>query len=295
MNAQALTETAPGVGTVATRGASLKRGLHAFLEEIDAPIASFFSSCVRCGLCAQACLFYTETKDPRYTPIHKLEPLRRMWRQEYTFWGKLAKRVGLAKPVTDDELAAWSELVYDSCTLCGRCSRVCPVGNDIVYMVRRMREGMAAAGHAPAGLIRATRNAVVNGSPMGVKLATLEAQIRHVEKETGLKVPIDRVGAEYLAIFSSMEVVNYPEYITALVLIFKEAQVSWTISSEAFEATNAGIQIGQSDLAAELLSRIVKAAEKLRVKTVIGPESVMRISHCVGKDRIFSSGPIPFR
>jgi Fe-S oxidoreductase len=272
MSTPALADTAPGGATVALRGASLERGLHAFLEEIDAPIASFFSSCVRCGLCAHACLFYTETNDPRYTPVHKLEPMRRMWRQEYTFWGKLAKRAGLAKPVTDDELAAWSELVYDSCTLCGRCSRVCPVGNDIVYMVRRMREGMAAAGHAPDGLIRATRNSVIQGSPMGVKLATLEAQIRHVEKETGCKVPIDQVGAEYLAVFSSMEVVNYPEYIGALTRIFTQAGASWTVSSEAFEATNAGIQIGQSDLAAALLSRVVKAAEKLKVKTVIGPE-----------------------
>lgn len=272
MSAQTLTQPKPGASAVARRGASLERGLHAFLEEIDTPIASFFSSCVRCGLCAHACLFYTETNDPRYTPIYKLEPLRRMWRQEYTFWGRLAQRVGLARPVTDDELAAWSELVYDSCTLCGRCSRVCPVGNDIVYMVRRMREGMAAAGHAPVGLIRATRNAVTSGSPMGVKLATLKAQIRHVEQETGVKIPLDQAGVEYLVILSSMEVVNYPEYLAALARIFVQAGVSWTIASEAFEATNAGIQIGQSDLAAELVSRIVKAAEALKIKTVISPE-----------------------
>ncbi|WP_419583121.1 hypothetical protein [Thiolapillus sp.] len=44
----------------------------------------FFSSCVHCGLCAQACLFYTETCDPAKTPIHKLEPMRRLWEQEYT-------------------------------------------------------------------------------------------------------------------------------------------------------------------------------------------------------------------
>lgn len=273
MSASTLADPPAGaIPDVPPRGARLERGLHAFLEEIDAPIASFFLSCVRCGLCAHACLFYTETGDPRYTPIYKLEPLRRAWSQEYTFWGKLAKRLGLTKPITDQQLAAWSELVYDSCTLCGRCSKVCPVGNDIVYMVRRMREGMAAAGHAPPGLIHATRNSIINGSPMGVKLATLEAQIRHVEKDTEIKVPLDQVGAEYLAIFSSMEVVNYPEYIAALTRIFAKAGVRWTISSEAFEATNAGIQIGQSDLAAELVSRIVKAAEKLKVKTVIGPE-----------------------
>ncbi|WP_419583319.1 4Fe-4S binding protein [Thiolapillus sp.] len=45
--------------------------------------------------------------------------------------GRIRKWLGLAKPVTDGELARWSELVYQNCTLCGRCSMVCPVGNDI--------------------------------------------------------------------------------------------------------------------------------------------------------------------
>ena len=58
--------------------ASLQKGINALKEVIDAPVASFFASCVHCGLCAEACLFYTETDDPKYTPIHKLEPLRRV-------------------------------------------------------------------------------------------------------------------------------------------------------------------------------------------------------------------------
>jgi Fe-S oxidoreductase len=41
--------------------ATLERGLQAFREQIDAPVAAFFSSCVHCGMCAEACLFYTET------------------------------------------------------------------------------------------------------------------------------------------------------------------------------------------------------------------------------------------
>jgi Fe-S oxidoreductase len=157
--------------------ASLDRGLNAFKEQIDAPVAAFFSSCVRCGLCAEACLFYTETDDPKFTPIHKLEPLRRVWKQEYTFWGRYARAFGLSKPVTDEELTDWETLVYDSCTMCGRCSMVCPVGNDIAYMIRKMREGMAAAGHAPEGLIGATKRAVEIGSPMGVKLPALQAGV----------------------------------------------------------------------------------------------------------------------
>jgi len=253
-------------------GASLERGIHAFKEAIDAPVASFFSSCVRCGLCSKACLFYTETEDPKYTPIHKLEPLRRVWRQEYTFWGRLASALGLSKQLTDADLEAWETLVYDSCTLCGRCSMICPVGNDITYMIRKMREGMAASGHAPPGLIGATRRAVTIGSPMGVKLPALQAQIRHVEKETGLSVPVDVEGADYMLLLSSMEIMNFPEFIGAIARIFDKAGVSWTISSEAFEATNSGIQIGVSEIAAELVQRVVDAAGKLKVKNVISPE-----------------------
>ena len=253
-------------------GATFERGYNTLKEQIDAPVAAFFSSCVHCGMCAEACLFFTETSDPRYTPIYKLEPLRKVWKQEYTFWGKLTKALGIAKPLTDKDLADWETLVYDGCTLCGRCSMVCPVGNDLAYMIRKLREGMAASGNAPEGLIGATKRAITIGSPMGVKLPALQAQIRGVEAETGLKIPVDVENVDYMLLLSSMEIMNFPEFIGAVGKIFDKAGVSWTISSEAFEATNSGIQIGVSDLAAELVQRIVDAAEKLKVKNVISPE-----------------------
>jgi Fe-S oxidoreductase len=252
--------------------ASLSKGINAFKEVIDAPIASYFSSCVHCGLCADACLFYNETGDAKYTPIHKLEPLRRVWKQEYTLLGKLGKMLGLGKAVTDAELTEWEPLVYDSCTLCGRCSLVCPVGNDITYMIRKMREGMAASGHAQEDLIAATTRSITIGSPMGIKWPAVLAQIKHVQAETGIEVPVERAGADYLVLMSSMEIINFPEYLSALSRIFKQSGVTWTLAQDAFEATNSGIQIGASDLAREIVSRIVVAAERLQVKCVISPE-----------------------
>ncbi len=251
---------------------SLQRGLEAWKEEMDAPLAAFFSSCVHCGICAEACLFYTETGDPKYTPIHKLEPLRRFWHQEFTLFGRLLKMVGLSKEITDAELAAWEPLVYDSCTLCGRCSQACPMGNDITYMIRKMREGFAASGHVPPGMVGAAGRAVRIGSPMGVKLSALQAQIGHIEQESGLKIPVDVQGADYMALLSSMEIMNFPEYLEALARIFEQAGVSWTLCSEAFEATNSGVQVGSKDIARELLQRVVDGAEKLGVKCVISPE-----------------------
>ena len=251
---------------------SLERGLRTFKEQIDAPIASFLNSCVRCGMCADACLFYQTTGDPKYTPIHKVEPLRRAWKQEYTFWGRFAKALGVSKPITDEELSEWQELLYDSCTLCGRCSLVCPVGNDIAYMIRKAREGMVAAGHAPQGLKTASINSIEAGGPMRITLETFKKKCAEAEQETGLKIPFDVEGADYLLIMSSSEIMQFHEFIGAVAKIFKQANVSWTYSSEAFEATNSGIQIGSSDIAAELVERIVNAAEKLKVKAVISPE-----------------------
>jgi Fe-S oxidoreductase len=253
-------------------GLSLERGLDALRAEMDAPVAAFFSSCVHCGLCAQACPFYTETGDPKYTPIKKLEPLRLLWKAEYTLWGRLMSTLGMAKKVDDAMLAEWEPLLYDSCTMCGRCSLVCPVGNDLQYMIRKTREGMVASGHAPEGLIGAASRAVHTGSPMGLKWKTLEVQIKHVESSTSLEVPVDKEGVDYLALLSSMEIINFPEYLEAITRIFDHAGVSWTLSTDCFEATNAGIQIGGKDIAALLVQRIVDAAVKLRVKRVISPE-----------------------
>jgi len=252
--------------------ATFERGYNAFKENIDAPIAAYFQSCVHCGMCAEACLFFTETNDPKYTPIHKLEPMRKVWEQEYTLWGKLLSMVGLNRKLTDEDLTEWEELLYNTCTLCGRCSMVCPVGNDIVYMIRKAREGMAAAGHAPKGQVGAAKRAITIGSPMGVKLPALQAQIRHIEKDTGMTIPMDLQDADYMILMSSMEIMNFPEYLEAVARIMQQAGKTWTIASNAFEGTNTGIQMGASDIARELVGRIVKAAEELNVKTVVSPE-----------------------
>jgi len=178
--------------------ASLEKGINALRAEIDSSVAAFYSSCVHCGMCADACLFYTETGDAASTPINKTEPLRRIWKSEFTLVGRIGKMLGLTKPVDEKLLTGWETLVYDNCTLCGRCTMVCPLGLDITLMIHKTREGMAAAGHAPEGLIGATTRAVTVGSPMGVKLPALQSQIKHVEENTGQTIPMDVEGAEYL-------------------------------------------------------------------------------------------------
>jgi Fe-S oxidoreductase len=250
----------------------LEAGLKVLRAEMDKKVMSFFSSCVHCGICAESCLFYTETGDPRYTPIYKTEPMRKLWKNEYSFWGKLATKLGISEPMTEADLSDWEELVYDGCSMCGRCSMVCPVGVDISMVIFKVKHALAIAGFSPEGLVGATQRAVEIGSPMGITMKAVLATIKHAEANTGLKIPLDVEGADYLALLSSNEIALYPEYLEALAQIFDHAGVSWTLSSAAYEATNAGLQIGNKAIAGQLVQRVVDGAAKLKVKNVISPE-----------------------
>ncbi len=251
---------------------SLANGLDALRGQIDAPVAAFLSSCVHCGLCAEACLFYTETGDPKYAPIRKLEPLKRLWRREFTLAGRLAAWLGLSRQLTDADFAEWEELVYDSCTLCGRCTMVCPVGNDLTAMIRKLREGMVAAGHAPDGLKAASKRALTEIGPTGVGVHTVRKLVEAQSREGGITIEMDKEGADWLVTISSIEFIAFPEVLAALAKIFKKAGATWTIASDAYEATNVGVQIGSADVARAIVQRTVDAAHRLKVKGVVTPE-----------------------
>jgi len=200
---------------------SANKAVDAFLHQIDASIASYLEACVHCGECAEACHFYEVTRDPRYTPTYKLRPMVRAYKRHLAPFSGLRRAFGLApSEVTVEELREWAPLVYDSCTMCARCTLVCPMGIDIATSIRRMREGMVVAGVAPEGLVNASNKALETGSPLGVGLKALKKQISDQEEETGIPVELDKQGADYLVILSAMEVLGFPEIIGALARIF---------------------------------------------------------------------------
>jgi Fe-S oxidoreductase len=252
---------------------SASAAIETFVNNIDASAAAYLDACVHCGQCAQACHFFETTGDVRYTPVWKLEPMRRVYKRHKAPLSGIKKMFGLVPDeVDEDMLKEWEDLLYDSCTLCGRCTIVCPMGIDIAGLVRKSREAMVAAGLVPEGLTGAAQRVLEIGSPLGIKPETLAKIVAEQAEEVGIPIELDKVGVDYMIILSAMEILNFYEVIGALARIFKQAGITWTISTEAYEATNVGIQMGDKEIAKTLVQRIVDAAEKLQVKYVVSPE-----------------------
>ncbi len=109
---------------------STEQALNTFVKDTGGWVASQLEACTRCGMCAEACHFYQATEKPEYSPVWKFEPLRRAYEQRFTFAGRLKLALGLDRTISNEDLAAWSEIDFTACTLCNRCSMVCPMGID---------------------------------------------------------------------------------------------------------------------------------------------------------------------
>ena len=149
-----------------------------FLDKISWDVATELESCIHCGLCAEACHFYLGTKDPKYTPIHKLDLMKRVYRREMSPLRWLHRVY--TPDITKQDLDDWQELVYDSCTECGRCSFVCPMGIHIAEMVGVNRMAFAEAGMIPAELRAMQQGQAAQGTIFDANVDVLKDRIEEV-------------------------------------------------------------------------------------------------------------------
>jgi len=238
-----------------------------FLALNSGNIAAYLEACVHCGQCATACHFYEVTGDPKYTPAYKLFPMARAHKRNKWPW----RWFGGPK-ITEEDLQEWEELLYDSCTMCGRCTQVCPMGIDIASIVAASRQAFAAAGRGPKDLFETAENVREKGSPLGVTPAVFDGRIEWLEDDYEVDIPLDKKNADVLLTVSSIELMKYPKSIVAMARLLNQAGVNWTFSSKGYEATNFGFLAGKSDIAKLAITRLVEAAEELGTKIMVIPE-----------------------
>ncbi|MGB5452687.1 MAG: (Fe-S)-binding protein [Sedimenticolaceae bacterium] len=249
-----------------------KRVEHAkaiFSERLEASSATHLESCVHCGLCAEACQFYIETEDPELTPIHKLDLLKRYYRREKAPLRWLHRL--FEADITEADLEATQGLVYESCTECGRCGLVCPMGIDIAAMVHITREGLAHAGLIPAGLRAVEQEQGSRGTVFGVGPEQLR-QAADELRAKGHDVPIDKEKADVLVLSSTIDILLFKDALEATVKVMNHLGVDWTIHTCAFEGANFGLLSGYSEVQKSASERITSQAIALGAKLVIVPE-----------------------
>jgi Fe-S oxidoreductase len=250
--------------------------VQAAVEKMEALIgghlAAYLDACVHCGQCAQACHFHEATQNPRHTPALKLQPMTRVYRRSKDPFAGLRKALGWASEITEADLRDWEPLIFDTCTMCARCTVVCPMAIDIASVVAATRQAFVAAGLGPPDLLQAADNARDKGSPLGVTPEVLEDRVEWLADDNDVEIPLDKDKAEVLLTLSSIEMMKYPDSVVAMAKLLNAAGIDWTLSSKGYEATNFGVLSGKADIAKIMVKRIADAAEAVGAKTVVVPE-----------------------
>lgn len=211
-----------------------------------------FANCLACGMCTAAC---------PYSDVHDEMDPRKFVRMCL---------LGLKDEVFNDNFI-WK------CNMCGRCTMLCPMQVDIAGLVRTLRGNFGLT--APGTLQDVVENQVKTGNQMEVTkedyLETLEWMEEELQEEIddpGAKIPVDKVGADFLFLWDPREIKYYPLDVQSIAKIMHAAGANWTCSSEYWDATHYGLFNGDDKVSKILLKRIAEQVKRLKVKYVVVTE-----------------------
>ena len=239
------------------------------VSKLDSRSAMELETCIHCGMCSEACHFYEATQDAKYTPIHKVHLVRSVYRRELSplrWFNRL-----FIREITAEELSEWQELLFNSCTECGRCDLICPMGIQITSGIRLGRQALAAADLMPPELRALNDEQTRENTLLGVGTDELHEAVRELDSQ-GIVVPLDRPKADVMLLTTVSDLLLYRQSFAAIARILDKLGLAWTIRSEAFEASNFGLLSGSEDSQMLMAKRVTDAARACGAKLVIVPE-----------------------
>ena len=221
--------------------------------------------CAHCGMCADSCFLYLiNDQDPKQVPAYKIQ----------STLGEIVKRKG---KVDNDFMHMVMETAWAKCTCCNRCGMYCPHGIDMGIMFGYVRGLCYQQGFVPwemkigAGMHRVYR------AQMDVTdedfVETFEWMVEEYEEDyPGLKVPVDKEGADILYTVNAREVKHYPEDLAEAAILFHLAGENWTVPTSGWEQTSLAMFAGDWAACKMQVEHVYAAMERLKPKRMVGTE-----------------------
>ncbi|SHI65383.1 (Fe-S)-binding protein [Desulfofundulus thermosubterraneus] len=242
------------------------------------PYTLSLDTCMKCGTCAEVCPVYQATgRKEIYHPVYRTDMLRKIYKRYFTLPGKLFPWLVGAEDLTEEKLNALAENVY-RCTICRRCSYVCPVAIDNGVIVREARKIFDAIGIAPDELKKkGTRLQLQAGNATGMPAVAFLDMVEFLEDEIEetrgyrIKIPVDKEGAEFLLMHNAGDYLAFAETVMGAAEVMHAAGVDWTLNSPNTginDAVNYGVFYSDVEFSAVIKAH-VETARKLGIKKLV--------------------------
>ncbi len=250
--------------------------------------------CTHCGWCIEACHIYLATRDPALSPVAKTEHVRRVLRRSHDWLSRVFPFWTGARDLTEGELDRWVELAYRNCTLCERCVINCPMAVETPQIMAAVRGTLTALGKAPEILEQLADAALAREEAADVLRDIYLEQIKGLEKEVQEKlgdaearIPVDEEADMLYVPLSGAHTMVPPA------IFFNAAGASWTMS--LFEVSNYGVFLSDIPRAKRITERILKEAERLKVKEIVVGECGHAYAALKWEAPKWFGGPLKFK
>jgi Fe-S oxidoreductase len=243
------------------------------------PLMLSMEYCAKCQTCADACpAFEMSGRKDIYRPTFRADVLRKIAKKYLSPGGKILPGFrGHDIDLNWETIARLAELSY-RCTLCRRCTSVCPVGVDNGLMNHELRKifsqemGIAGPEIHEKGSVKHLKF----GSSTGMTKAAIADIIEYleddIEEKTGksIKIPLNKKGAEILLIHNAGEFMAWPENPMSFAILFDAAGIDYTLSTEltGYDGVNYGLWYDDVQFARVALKHL-EIARDLGVKKIV--------------------------
>ncbi len=232
-------------------------------SETGSRLKAYLKTCVRCGLCSDACHFFLSfDRDPAYSPAGKVRQTLELFIRE-------------KNRLTADQIRKAAVIAYTECNLCRRCLLYCPFGVDTAYMISVVRRICHRLGVTPLYLQDTAHSHSACMNQMWVKedewIDTLFWQEDDAREENPeLRIPLEKEGADIMYSVIAPEPRFQADLIHKAAILMNRAKIDWTLpATQGWDNSDMAMYSGDNEIMGRITRTHFEAAERLHVKKIV--------------------------